>query len=126
MSEEEFNEIFKAYDQDGNGVVTKEEMQHVIRMARGEEAIPKKLSPEEITAKIWGEYDKDGNGTLSKAECRKYVEDLLQRLGEDPKVSEEEFNEIFKAYDKDGNGVVTKEEMLHVIRMARGEEAIPK
>ena len=41
-------------------------------------------------------------------------------------MSEEEFNEIFAAYDQDGNGVVTKEEMLHVIRMARGEEAIPK
>ena len=63
---------------------------------------------------------------MSKAECRKYVQDLLYRLDEDPKVSEEEFNEIFKAYDKDGNGVVTKEEMEHVIRMARGQEAIPK
>ena len=63
---------------------------------------------------------------MSKAECRKYVQDLLYRLDEDPKVSEEEFNEIFKAYDKDGNGVVTKEEMEHVIRMARGLEVIPK
>ena len=50
VSEEEFNEIFSAYDQDGNGVVTKGEMEHVIKMARGEEAIPKKLTPEEITA----------------------------------------------------------------------------
>ena len=50
MSEEDFNEIFKAYDRDGNGVVTRDEMEHVIRMARGQEAIPKQLSPEEITA----------------------------------------------------------------------------
>ena len=100
VSNEEFDEIFKGYDQDGNGVVTKEEMEHVIKQARGEEAIPKKaLTPEEITAQIWAEYDKDGNGTLSRAECRKYVQDLLQRLGEDPKVSDEEFNEIFRAYD---------------------------
>jgi Ca2+-binding EF-hand superfamily protein len=88
--------------------------------------IPKKLTPEEITAQIWAEYDKDGNGTLSKAECRNYVNELLSRLGEEPKVSEEEFNEIFKAYDQDGNGVVTKDEMEYVIRMARGQEAIPK
>ena len=53
MSEDEFNEIFSAYDKDGNGVVTKQEMEHVIRMARGEEAVPKKLTPEEITAQIW-------------------------------------------------------------------------
>ena len=39
-------------------------------MARGQEVIPKKLTPEEITAKIWAEYDKDGNGNLSKGECR--------------------------------------------------------
>jgi Ca2+-binding EF-hand superfamily protein len=63
---------------------------------------------------------------LSKAECRNYVTNLLTRLGEEPKVTEEEFNEIFSAYDKDGNGVVTKQEMEHVIRMARGEEAVPK
>jgi Ca2+-binding EF-hand superfamily protein len=53
VTEEEFNEIFSAYDKDGNGVVTKQEMEHVIRMARGEEAVPKKLTPEEITAQIW-------------------------------------------------------------------------
>jgi Ca2+-binding EF-hand superfamily protein len=63
---------------------------------------------------------------LSKAECRNYVTNLLTRLGEEPKVTEEEFNEIFSVYDKDGNGVVTKQEMEHVIRMARGEEAVPK
>ena len=63
---------------------------------------------------------------MSKAECRNYVTNLLTRLGEEPKVTEEEFNEIFSAYDKDGNGVVTKQEMEHVIRMARGEEAVPK
>ena len=45
---------------------------------------------------------------MSKAECRNYVTNLLTRLGEEPKVTEEEFNEIFSAYDKDGNGVVTK------------------
>ena len=77
-------------------------------MARGQEAIPKKLTPEEITAQIWAEYDKDGNGNLSKAECKNYVKDLLTRLGEDPKISAEEFDEIFLAYDEDGNGVVSK------------------
>jgi Ca2+-binding EF-hand superfamily protein len=45
------------------------------------------LTPEEIREKIWSEYDKDGNGTLSKAECRKFVTDLLTRLGEAPKIT---------------------------------------
>jgi len=125
ISEAEFEEVFKIYDVDGYGVVSKDEMEHVIRMARGQEVIPKKLSPEEITAQIWAEYDRDDNGTLSKSECRKYVKDLLTRLGEDPKISAEEFDEIFLAYDEDGNGVVSKDEMEHVIKMTRGEEAIP-
>ena len=43
--------MFLAYDEDGNGVVSKDEMEHVIKMTRGEEAIPKKvLSYEQITA----------------------------------------------------------------------------
>ena len=95
-------------------------------MARGQEVVPKKLTPEEITAQIWSEYDKDGNGTLSKGECRGYVKDLLKRLGEDPKISDVEFEEVFKIYDVDGDGVVSKPEMEHVIKMARGQEAIPK
>ena len=65
-------------------------------------------------------YDKDGNGTLSKAECRTYVNNLLKKLGENPKISDEEFEEIFKAYDEDGNGVVTRDEMEHVVKMTRG------
>ena len=74
-------------------------MEHYIKQARGEVPITPRPTPEEITAQIWAKYDKDGNGTLSKAECRNYVLDLMQRLGEQPKVSDEEFNEIFKAYD---------------------------
>jgi len=34
-----FNGIFKAYDRNGNGVVNKEEMEHIINQARGEEVI---------------------------------------------------------------------------------------
>ncbi len=126
VSDEEFNEIFKAYDKDGNGVVTKEEMEHTIKQARGEEAIPKiPPTPEEITAQIWGEYDKDGSGTLNKAECRKFVTDLLVRLGEEPKISEEEFIELFKDFDEDGNGTVSKDEMALFVKQTRGEEPLP-
>jgi len=96
VSDEDFNGIFKAYDKDGNGVVTKEEMEHIIKQARGEEAIPKiPPTPEEVTAQIWAEYDKDGSGTLNKVECKTFIKDLLVRLGEEPKISEEEFNELF-------------------------------
>ena len=66
---------------------------------------------EEIIAAIWAEYDKDGSGALSKAECKNFVKNLLVRIGEDPKISDDEFNELFKDFDEDGNGTVSKAEM---------------
>jgi len=74
-----------------------------------EEAAPP--TPEEIRAQIWAEYDTDHTGTLSKAECRKFVTDLLSRLGESPKINEEEFAELFRDFDEDGNGFISKDEM---------------
>ncbi len=65
---------------------------------------------------IWAKYDKDGNGTLSKAECRFYVQDMLKSMGENPKISEEEYNVLFAQYDKDGNGSVSKDEMEVVLK----------
>ena len=62
---------------------------------------------------------------MNKAECRKFVKDLLQRLGEEPKISEEEFTELFKDFDEDGNGTVSKDEMELFIKQARGEEPLP-
>lgn len=100
ISEEEFNELFKDFDEDGNGTVSKDEMALFIKQVKGEEPLPPKSepvppTPEEVTAKIWAEYDKDGSGALNKAECKAFVKDLLVRLGEEPKISEDEFNELF-------------------------------
>jgi Ca2+-binding EF-hand superfamily protein len=69
-----------------------------------------------MTAQIWAQYDKDGSGTLNKAECRNFVKDLLVKLGEEPKISEEEFTALFKDFDEDGSGTVSKDEMALFIR----------
>ena len=53
---------------------------------------------------------------MNKAECRKFVNDLLVRLGEEPKISEEEFTELFKDFDEEGNGTVSKDEMALFLR----------
>ena len=135
ISEEEFNELFKDFDEDGNGTISKDEMELFIKQTRGEEPLPPKKvpepepvaeaepvaepvpqTPEEVTAQIWATFDKDGSGALSKAECRNFVKDLLVKLGEEPKISEQEFNELFKDFDEDGNGTVSKDEMALFIR----------
>ena len=88
-------------------------MEIVLKQAKGE--IPLTVD------QIWAKYDKDGNGTLSKAECRNYVQDMLALRGENPKISDTEYNALFALYDKDGNGVVSKDEMAIVLKQAQGE-----
>ena len=44
------------------------------------------------------------------------MKDLLTRLGEDPKISEDEFNELFRDFDEDGNGTVSRDEMALFIK----------
>jgi Ca2+-binding EF-hand superfamily protein len=76
ISEADYNALFAQYDRDANGVISKDEMEIILRQARGE--IPLTVD------QIWAKYDKDGNGTLSKAECRNYVQDMLAHKGENP------------------------------------------
>ena len=44
------------------------------------------------------------------------MSDLLARLGETPKINEEEFNELFRDFDEDGSGFISKDEMELFIR----------
>ena len=86
-----------------------------------ESPAPAKLSVEEQVDQIWGNYDKDGSGTLNKSETRVFIKDLLVKLGEDGKFSDEEFNALFKDFDEDANGTVSKDEMNLFIKQIRGE-----
>ena len=42
-----------------------------------------------------------------------------------PKISEEEFTELFRDFDEDGNGTVSRDEMALFIKQTRGEEPLP-
>ena len=96
----------------------------VLSQARGEIPIHKKeevkheeeQAPQMTVEQIWAKYDKDRNGTLSKAECRNYVQDMLALNGENPKISDEEYNALFAEYDKDANGAISKDEMEIVLK----------
>ena len=46
ISEDEFTELFKDFDDDGNGTVSRDEMELFIKQARGEEPLPPKKVPE--------------------------------------------------------------------------------
>jgi Ca2+-binding EF-hand superfamily protein len=53
---------------------------------------------------------------LSKAECRNFVKVFLSRFEEEPKITEDEFNELFRDFDEDANGTVSRDEMAIFIR----------
>ena len=53
---------------------------------------------------------------MNKAECSIFVKDLLVALGEEPKISLEEFNELFKDFDEDNNGTISKDELALFIK----------
>jgi Ca2+-binding EF-hand superfamily protein len=100
-----------------------EAIQEAVAEADETPAVPP--TPEEITALIWAEYDKDASGSLSKGETRKFVKDLLGRLGEEPKITEEEFDELFRDIDDDSNGTLSKDEISLFIKQVKGEEPLP-
>ena len=60
-SEEEIRETFRAFDKDGNGIVTPAELKHVLQN------LGEKLSDEEID-EIINESDVDGDGTINYEE----------------------------------------------------------
>ena len=53
------------------------------------------------------------------------MKDLLTRLGEEPKIPEDEFQILFSGMDEDHSGFLSKAEMNFFIRVARGEEPLP-
>ena len=46
ISEDEFTDLFKDFDEDGNGTVSRDEMELFIQQARGEAPLPEKKVPE--------------------------------------------------------------------------------
>jgi hypothetical protein len=48
---------------------------------------------------IWNKYDADESGQLNKRETKAFVSDILAKLGEDPKIAEDEFAILFEGLD---------------------------
>ena len=48
---------------------------------------------------IWTKYDADESGQLNKRETKAFVSDILAKLGEEPKIAEDEFAILFEGLD---------------------------
>jgi len=102
----EFREAFSLFDKDGDGKITREELEEVMR-----NLVSAQATQEDIADMIHN-MDTDGNGTV---EFEEFLEHMLatQNLGE--KDHNEELYEAFKIFDKDGNGLISREELGEVM-----------
>ena len=113
---------FLCLDADGDGTITVDELEKVLRSMRA------KSKPSEIDIKnAIKEIDKNGDGTIDMDEyvrsCRnKATQDLIHRaLVQSSKIRKE-----FEKFDKDNSGFITKEELMEVIQARASVTISPK
>ena len=109
-------------DENGDGTITVDELEKVLRSMRG------KSKPSELDIKnAIKEIDKNGDGTIDMDEyvrsCRnKATQDLIHRaLVQSSKIRKE-----FEKFDKDSSGFITKEELMEVIQARASVTISPK
>jgi len=135
---EELKEAFKIFDKDGDGKITVDEVENLLkslgeRATRADalEMIAKvdknndgtidfeefvtlmasaKSSPDEEMLAAFKVFDEDGSGTITIDELRK----VMRKLGE--KVTEDQLKEMIKAADTNGDGLIDYSEFVKMMK----------
>jgi len=111
---EEFQDAFKLFDKDGDGVITVKEI-HTVLQDLGFSTYTEK----DVT-KMVAAVDADDNGTIDLDEFIALLRS--KKTGKYAKMSpEEELKAAFKIFDKDGNGTIDAEELSNIM-VALGEK----
>lgn len=107
--------LFRKYDQDGNGVLQKNEMMSLLREDMGLDA----KKSENVLAAV----DKDGDGNVTFEEFFQWLRDTksIEMINEsDEKANRYYYTrkavEYFKKYDKDENGFIDGEELKLLLK----------
>ncbi|XP_059291188.1 calmodulin-2-like [Lycium ferocissimum] len=99
----EFKEAISLFDKDGDGCITVEELETVIR------SLGQNPTEEELCHMI-SEVDADENGTM---EFTEFLNLISKKMKEND--SEEELKEAFKVFDNDQNGYISANDLRHVM-----------
>lgn len=110
---EEYKKAFKKFDVNGDGKVTMEELETVMRSLNQN---PTKLELKIIMADV----DTDRNGVIT-------LDEFLAYMSRPPKgrYSEDELKAQFRVFDKDNDGFITKVEMQALVKELNIEKAFP-
>ncbi|XP_074589565.1 calmodulin-like protein 3 [Curcuma longa] len=107
MDPSEVKRVFQMFDRDGDGSITKEELQESLKK------LGIQTTDEELAAMI-EKIDVNGDGRVDVEEfgalCRSVMMD--ERGDEDP---EEGIREAFAVFDQNGDGFITAEELRSVL-----------
>ncbi|KAJ8308337.1 hypothetical protein KUTeg_013211 [Tegillarca granosa] len=127
-SEEELKRAFAVFDKDGNGMISADELRHVMSN------LGEKLTEEEVTEMI-KEADKDGDGQINYTEMKEVfslfdkdrdgvvdiseIGAIIRSLGLNP--TQEEINNLVDTYEDSGNGQIDYVELMTIVARMRLE-----
>ena len=100
--EEELRRIFKQFDTNNDGIITKKEFRQQLIKIYGEN------NSEEITRKIFPKIDVDNSGEIS------YNEFLTCLIDNKKVLTVDKLDKAFKLFDKDNSGKLSIKEIKHV------------
>ncbi|XP_075507643.1 uncharacterized protein LOC142544485 [Primulina tabacum] len=96
-------EVFKLFDKNGDGSITKEELGSVVS------SLYQNLTEEELQDMIH-EVDTDGNGTI---EFPEFVDLMAKKMKETD--ADDDLREAFNLFDQDQNGYISADELQQVM-----------
>lgn len=100
---DDYKEAFSLFDKDGDGRITSEELQIVMK------SLGKNPTANDIKDMI-NDVDEDANGTI---EFDEFVH-MMRRSNS--KTTQEDYMEAFKMFDEDGNGLISLAELKNVMK----------
>ncbi|KAF5185989.1 calmodulin-like [Thalictrum thalictroides] len=101
---DEFHEVFCWFDMDGDGCITLQELETVIR------SLDQHPTEEDVLKQMISEVDVNRNGTIEFGEFLSLMARKMKEVD-----AEEELTEAFRVFDKDQNGFISAIELRHVM-----------